>query len=86
MDGSPTVEDLAYDTNEQRVKFFTAIGSGRGAAYSTGNADNLDNTNFGVGGSNAGIVSSEVLNMHKGVDVAFNKFGLIEFILQNVWL
>lgn len=86
MDGSPTVEDLVYDTNEQRVKFFTAIGSGRGAAYTTGNADNLDNTNFGVGGTSAGIVSSEVINMHKGVDVAFDKFGLIEFILPNIYV
>lgn len=88
-DGNPSVADLSYNNILDRLKYFTAIGSGRGNSVTTGEADNVPNdkirTKFSVsGGTKTGNVSSETISMLKGDYVGFNKFGLIEFILPYI--
>lgn len=83
--GSPAIEDLAYDTIDQRLQFFTAISAGAVDSVGTAGVDNLDNHSYDVpGGNNTGISTSETSMMKRSAPVSFNKWGLIEFILDNV--
>ena len=82
--GSPTIDDLAYDTIEQRLTLFTSISSGATDSTDTAKADNLDDSSYNVsGGSNNGISLSEISMMKRLEPVTFNKWGLVEFILDN---
>lgn len=83
--GAPAIEDLAYDTIDQRLQFFTAISAGAADSVGTGAVDNLDDHSYDVpGGNNTGISTSETSMMKRSAPVTFNKWGLIEFILDNV--
>lgn len=85
--GTPVIADLVYDTISQRFEKFVAISAGNGTQNSTdtGNLDNIDNHSFAVtGGINTGIATSEVSIMMRGGDLAFTKFALIEFILDQI--
>ena len=83
--GNPTVEDLVFDDNTRRMKYFTAISSGAADIVDTGNIDNLDNRKYDVpGGLNDGTSITEVANFINGISVQFNKTALLEFILPNV--
>ena len=82
--GSPTVAQLAYDSNVERFRYFTAIAAGCGAYVKTGNADNIDNNNYAVASGDAPALVQEEFELLKGNSVAFNKFCLAEFILDRI--
>ena len=84
--GSPSITDLYFDTNLERLQYFTAISCGANDSYGGINGmDNLDNHEYDVtGGSNVGISVSETSYMCRKYRVEFEKFALIEFILEKV--
>lgn len=83
--GTPTISDLAFDDNDQRLKYFTAISAGAANSIATNAIDNLDNHAYDVpGGDNTGVSTAETSIMKRSAAVSFNKFVLIEFILDNV--
>lgn len=83
--GSPVIGDLSYDTIEQRLRFFTAISSGAADSTATNAIDTLNDHTYDVpGGNNTGVSTSETSMMKRGAAITFNKFALIEFILDNV--
>lgn len=83
--GNPSISDLNYDSINERVKYFTAISPGEEDAKDTGIMDVMDNLEFKVnGGEDIGIRLSEVADMQAGDYVVFNKFALIEFILDKI--
>jgi len=83
--GSPAITDLVFDNNKQRIKFFTAISSGADDSIGTGALDNLDDHAYDVsGGSNDGISISEISLMRRNSIVTFNKYALIEFIVDKI--
>lgn len=84
QEGSPTIAELVYENNEERFKFFTAIAAGCGGYFSTGLADNVDNSNYGVTSEPAPTLVQEEFELLKGNAVTFNKFCLAEFILDRI--
>ena len=92
--GSPSINDLCYDTNDDRLKYFTAISSGSASGeghplISTSHLDNLgeylDSSIYDVqGGNNDGVKISEVSVLNRYGFVDFNNFALIETILDKV--
>ena len=87
-DGAAVVSDLVFDNNLDRMKFFTAISCGAGDDDSTTQTDNCDRLNdfdhSSNGGMNVGNSTSESIAMRLEGEIAFNKFALIEFILDRV--
>lgn len=85
--GSPSVNDLIYDTSEQRFEKFVSISAGNGTqnGIDTGNCDNIDNHSYNVvGGINTGISTSETSVLMRGGDITFNNYALIEFITNQI--
>ena len=83
--GSPLASELAYDTIEQRLRYFTAASCGAHSTFDTSRIDNMDDDQYAVAtGSNVGDDTGNVANMIGGLTVSFNKVGLIEFILDKV--
>lgn len=88
--GNPSVNDLVYDTNSQRLRYFTAISCGATDAYGTAFLDNVDDINQkgtnapSEGNDNTGNSNNEVALLLTGQDISFNKWALCEFILPNV--
>lgn len=94
-DGNPTLEQLTYDSTEERVKYFHAIGCGsqkggnEGIGLSTAHADNSDfysgESLFDVpNGVNSQYGLCEIGELKKGRSVPFKKWALTEFILDKV--
>lgn len=94
-DGNPTLEQLTYDSTEERVKYFYAIGCGsqkggnEGIGLSTAHADNSDfYSGEGVfdvpNGVNSQYGLCEIGELKKGRSVPFKNWALTEFILDNV--
>jgi len=85
--GSPTITDLTYDTNLDRLKYFTAISNSRSLIDNTGKLDNGDNSAYNVSGSSINFVSNyqgaacKVVNKEA---VGFNNYALVELILPVV--
>lgn len=86
--GAAVVSDLVFDNNLDRMKFFTAISCGAGDDDTTTQTDNCDRiAEFDYssnGGTNVGNSTSESIAMRLEADVLFNKFALVEFILDRV--
>ncbi len=93
--GNPTLEQLAYDSTEERVKYFHAIGCGsqkggnEGIGLSTAHADNSDfHSREGVfdvpNGVNSQYGLCEIGELKKGRSVPFKNWALTEFILDKV--
>lgn len=86
--GAAVVSDLVFDNNLDRMKFFTAISCGAGDDDSTTQTDNCDRLNdfdhSSSGGTNVGNSTSESIAMRLEGEVEFNKFALVEFILDRV--
>lgn len=86
--GAAVVSDLVFDNNLDRMKFFTAISCGAGDDDSTTQTDNCGRiAEFdysSTGGTNVGNSTSESIAMRLESDVLFNKFALVEFILDRV--
>lgn len=86
--GAAVVSDLVFDNNLDRMKFFTAISCGAGDDDNTTQTDNCDRVaEFDYssnGGTNVGNSTSESIVMRLEADVLFNKFALVEFILDRV--
>lgn len=94
-DGNPTLEQLTYDSTEERVKYFHAIGCGsqkggnEGIGLSTAHADNSDfYSGEGVfdvpNGVNSQYGLCEIGELKKGRSVPFKNWALTEFILDKV--
>lgn len=94
-DGNPTLEQLTYDSTEERVKYFHAIGCGsqkggnEGIGLSTAHADNSDfHSREGVfdvpNGVNSQYGLCEIGELKKGRSVPFKNWALTEFILDKV--
>ena len=87
-DGNPEITDLAYDTNMQRLRYWTAISPGASSGgWLTGHLDNYDkgDTSLDVPGTTVqGGSASEETKMWLGTDLQFTKYALIEFILDKV--
>lgn len=94
-DGNPTLEQLTYDSTEERVKYFYAIGCGsqkggnEGIGLSTAHADNSDFYSgeglFDVpNGVNSQYGLCEIGELKKGRSVPFKNWALTEFILDKV--
>ena len=94
-DGNPTLEQLTYDSTEERVKYFYAIGCGsqkggnEGIGLSTAHADNSDfhsgESVFDVpNGVNSQYGLCEIGELKKGRSVPFKNWALTEFILDKV--
>ena len=88
--GSPTVAQLAYDGNEERFKYFTAIVAGSGGRnggtnyVGVGRADNVDNDDYSVGDALGSALVQEEFELLKGNAITFNKYCLVEFILDRI--
>lgn len=86
--GAAVVSDLVFDNNLDRMKFFTAISCGAGDDDNTTQTDNCDRLNdfdhSSTGGTNVGNSTSESIAMRLEGEIAFNKFALVEFILDRV--
>ena len=86
--GSPTIADLIYDTNIQRLRYWTAISPGASTAgFLPGHIDNYDKADGSYDvpdTTNQGGSSDEVLKIVANKTVTFNKYALIEFILDKV--
>lgn len=93
--GNPTLEQLTYDSTEERVKYFHAIGCGsqkggnEGIGLSTAHADNSDFYSgeglFDVpNGVNSQYGLCEIGELKKGRSVPFKNWALTEFILDKV--
>lgn len=84
--GNPTITDLMYDTIEQRAERYLAINTYNEVqeAYRPKSQDNLDNNSFDVPDStyDAGV-QTEMINFIRGNAITFNKFALIEAILEK---
>lgn len=82
--GAPTVADLIYDTNEQRLRYFYAIGCGANDTFSLEKMDNLDNDSYAPT-PNTGLLygQNEVAQLSLGEPVSFSKFALMEFIIPT---
>lgn len=90
-----SVNDLCYDTNEQRLLYFHSINCGvqrgdkRSAGISTAHADNVDYnytyTQYDVpNGVNSNFGTSETAALKRGHSITFNTWALCEFILDKV--
>ena len=86
--GSPAVTDLVYDTNEQRLRYFTATAPGANGGTMPARNDNLDSANYAPAGGpdNVGTSNSESALMRLGYSstISFSKFALVEFILPVI--
>lgn len=86
--GSPAVTDLVYDTNEQRLRYFTATAPGANGETMPARNDNLDSANYAPSGGpdNVGTSNSESALMRLGDSstISFSKFALVEFILPVI--
>ena len=81
--GSPSITDLVFDDNLGRLKYFYAVSPGDGFGASK-HIDNLDNDSYDVtGGTASGNTLIETAKMFEGTALTFNKFALVEFILEN---
>lgn len=85
--GSPVIGDLAYDTNTQRLQYWTAISPGASTAgWLPGHLDNYDKPDGSydvTGTTNQGSSPAEETKMWLGQPLTFNKYALIEFILDK---
>ena len=82
--GSPTVAQLAYDTNLQRLRYFQEINSGEASLSEVDGVDGweyydrLDELHYGVN------VPNEYCNLINEDNVAFTGFALVEFIIDRI--
>lgn len=86
--GSPTIDDLSYDDNIQRLQYFTAISPGKlPGSFPPSGIDNLDNHEYDVPTvEEKGTSVNESSYMCRREYVPFNKFALVEFILDKIMI
>lgn len=83
--GSPTVGDLVYDFNNERLRYFTAIDCGAADIKTYEQMDNLDGDRFapnGETGPRGG--TNEIAQWSLDEPVKFNKWALIEIISNKI--
>ena len=84
--GNPTIQDLVYDSIDQRLKYWTALHPGQGASTAPGHIDNLDDASKDVPNTtnvNPYGNATEPNSLFLGNPIQFNKYALIEFILEK---
>lgn len=84
--GNPAIEDLVYDSIDQRLKYWTALHPGQGASTAPGHIDNLDDASMDVPNTtnvNPYTSATEPNSLFLGNPIQFNKYALVEFILEK---
>ncbi|MDV3662478.1 hypothetical protein CMU51_00185 [Elizabethkingia anophelis] len=87
--GSPTIADLMYDNNDQRAERYLAINTYNETqnAFKPKSQDNLDNNAYDVPDSTYDFGSqTEMIDFIRGNAITFNKFALIEAILDKLYI
>lgn len=86
--GSPSVTDLVYQGNEERLKFFRGLMPGTNGVTSIQKIDNMDNGGFSVPETAIAmtdrVYDSETYHFLNGDEVTFYKWALFEAILEQV--
>ena len=84
--GNPSIQDLVYDSIDQRLKYWTALHPGQAASTAPGHIDNLDDASKDVPNTtniNPYSSASEPNSLFLGNPIQFDKYALIEFILEK---
>ena len=86
--GNPTVTDLVYQGNEERLKFFRGLMPGTNGITPVQKIDNMDNRNHSVPEPTIAmtdrVYDSETYHFLYGDDVTFYKWALFEIILEQM--
>ena len=86
--GSPSVTDLVYQGNEERLKFFRGLMPGTNGVTSIQKIDNMDNGSFSVPETAIAmtdrVYDNETYHFLNGDEVTFYKWALFEAILEQV--
>lgn len=87
-EGNPTIEDLIYDNNSQRFVKFYAGEVGVSGFTDPSKCDNLDDIDSSsqqsVNPEPSSAIPSDAVKLRTGGSVSFNKFALLEIILNRV--
>ena len=86
--GSPSVTDLVYQGNEERLKFFRGLMPGTNGITPVQKIDNMDNGSHSVPETAIAmtdrVYDSETYHFLNGDEVTFYKWALFEAILEQV--
>lgn len=86
--GNPTVTDLVYQGNEERLKFFRGLMPGTNGITPVQKIDNMDNGSFSVPETAIAMIDrvydSETYHFLNGDEITFYKWALFEAILEQV--
>lgn len=86
--GSPSVTDLVYQGNEERLKFFRGLMPGTNGITPVQKIDNMDNGSHSVPEPTIAmtdrVYDSETYHFLNGDEVTFYKWALFEAILEQV--
>ena len=86
--GSPSVTDLVYQGNEERLKFFRGLMPGTNGITPVQKIDNMDNGSHSVPETTIAmtdrVYDSETYHFLNGDEVTFYKWALFEAILEQV--